>query len=119
MAKRAALAAIALIVAAAIPMPRAVIAQSNQQASAGQKMAYLTKPAVVRIYDGYIANYRVVNQTFEIPYVGSGSGSIIHPDGYVLTNAHVVDTTQKGDDKAKDLLFGLLVQKLARDLNRN
>jgi V8-like Glu-specific endopeptidase len=118
MAKRAALAAFALIVAAAIPVPRAVIAQSAQP-TAGQKMAFLTKPAVVRIYDGYIANYRVVNSTFEIPYVGSGSGSIIHGDGYVLTNAHVVDTTQKGEDKAKELLFGLLVQRLARDLDRN
>jgi S1-C subfamily serine protease len=94
-----------------------------------QKMAYAVKPAVVRINafatadfrytaaaiarveaqlvaDGYALRAREVagdENDVQTGSGGSGSGFIIHPDGYILTSGHVVAPTRNELALARDL----------------
>lgn len=56
-----------------------------------QMTAYRTRPAVVLIYSGMNMKIGLNNgQQFNYPYYGSGSGFFINPEGYLVTNGHVV-----------------------------
>lgn len=80
--------------------------------SSGQKLALYTKPAVVRIYGAWIATFRFNNRNWPEAIGGTGSGFFISPDGYVATNAHVVQVIHDGEDKAKELL----AQEVIKDI---
>lgn len=94
---------------------------SAQQVSEGQRLAMYSKPSVVRILDGYTGTvfWPKTGKLYQVAYVGSGSGSIINPNGYIATNAHVTDLTHQGEDKGKEYLFREFVKLLARDYNAN
>lgn len=105
-----------------LPFHRSFVAATD--VSEGERLAMHSKPSVVRIVDGVGGNYIYSppgNQAreYNVSYIGLGSGSFINSNGYIATNAHVVSTFHDGEDKAKEALFGQLVNSIARDLGRD
>ena len=109
------------LVALLLPSQRRFVVQA---VSEGERLAMYTKPAVVRTIDGavgqiYFQPPGYQGQTYNVSYVGTGSGFLLSSNGYIATNAHCVDTTHNGEDKAKEVLFYQMVQQIAQQLGKD
>ncbi|HKV39737.1 MAG TPA: FHA domain-containing protein [Blastocatellia bacterium] len=111
--------------ASSIPPGRVVKADAPEasaiaeQPMTGERMALYAKPSVVRVLDGVVAKILFTGngKTYTVVYGGSGSGSFISSDGYIMTNAHVVAATQLSESDAKQRLLAEFIKQLAVDLN--
>lgn len=80
---------VALASAIAPLLPNA--ASAEQQSLTNQQMAMYSKPSVARIISGCNGTYSLAGQSWKESTGGSGSGFFISSDGYISTNAHVVE----------------------------
>ncbi len=100
-----------LLLVPALSMP--ALAQGSADTNFGKRVASYVKPSVVRILDGCEGTYEFVGSdgflrdTFAS--ISSGSGFFIHPDGYIVTNAHVVQETERGEGSCKETLRQLAI----------
>ncbi len=87
------------------------------EVSKGQRLAMFTKPAVVRVLDGYRAKiYWPSNgKTYTVTCGASGSGFFISSNGYIVTNAHATSRTHQGEEKGKDCIFEQFVKQVDKD----
>ncbi len=97
----------------------ALVANAQNQVTAGERVALIAKPAVVKILDGYVgkASWQAgsFSKEFNLSHGGSGSGAFVDSNGFIVTNAHVVSATKEGDDKATRALFSQYAAAVARE----
>jgi S1-C subfamily serine protease len=81
----------------------------------GQQLVMYSKPAVVRIVSGCGGEFRDLRTRKEYRYVfdpnnqklegyTTGTGYFINSDGYIVTNAHMVENTADSKQKCEDIL---------------
>ena len=79
--------------------------QAQEENELQKKLADYSKPAVVRIIAGCIANYRYGDFKGQVDNAGLGTGFFIDPNGYIVTNSHVIDPTKDGENACKEQLI--------------
>ncbi len=106
---------VAALAAALTLAPRA----EAQRVTDAHRLAMHSRPAVVRILDGYSGKFFWPRdqKVYPVQMIGSGSGFFLNPNGYIATNAHVTQFTQRGEEFGKQALFQQFLLALARAKN--
>ncbi len=92
------------------------VAAHAEEPSPQQKIAMMTKPSVVRVWGAYIATFEINGSKATTAIGGTGTGWFMTPDGYIATNAHVVDDIHNGDDLAKVALRRELYKQIRKEV---
>lgn len=116
--------ALSVFVLGAILLPTQRDFAARADAADGERLAMISKPAVVRIVDGaagqiYFQPPGYQGQTYNVSLIALGSGFFINGNGYIATNAHVVSMTHDGEDKVKQALFWQMVEQIGKQIGKD
>lgn len=107
----------------ALAGPAAATAQ-DLDAEGRQRMYYDVKPAVVLVGFGAKADITITNEggteSFTAEIGGGGTGWLITPDGYLVTNGHVVELYHEDNEQTlrSQLFYKVLVENIFPEMER-
>lgn len=109
-----------LLVSACLLLFTAACSQAPAPVEQSKKVEAYTRPAVVRVvaYNtasfviaGELAQYIGVSRLTEYDG-GTGSGAVLSPNGYIVTNAHVVEAIHQEEAQAHEAMYNILLADL-------